>query len=378
MPENRAAVSYGLIGAGMMGQEHMRNLSLIEGAQLVALADPDPSMRQQAEDLARSQKLDIKVFSDHQALLDAGLCDALIVASPNHTHFPVLCDVIATGLPILAEKPLATDYQDCQTLIKQAKKHRTLVWVAMEYRYMPPTTRLCQLAQSGELGDLKMFSIREHRYPFLRKVGDWNRFSAQTGGTMVEKCCHFFDLMRLLLKSDPLRIYASGHADVNHLDESYNGKTPDIIDNAYAIVDFANGTRALLDLCMFGEGMGFQETLRLIGSRGAAEARIPPPLRFRKKDQQDIEADFRLFPREGVAYKEIIPIDSTILSVGDHHGATYYQLEKFTDLVRAFVENGRNPEACPVPEVSLEDGAWAVRIGQAAELSARTGEAVCF
>ena len=377
MPEN-TPVSYGLIGAGMMGQEHMRNLSLIEGAQLTALADPNPFMRQQAEDLAHSQKLNIKAFSDHKALLDAGLCDALIVASPNHTHFPVLRDAIATGRPILAEKPLATDYQDCQTLRKQAEKYQTLVWVAMEYRYMPPTTRLCQLAQSGTLGDLKMFSIREHRYPFLRKVGDWNRFSAQTGGTMVEKCCHFFDLMRLLLKSDPVRIYASGQADVNHLDESYDGKTPDILDNAYVIVDFANGTRALLDLCMFGEGMGFQETLRLIGSKGAAEARIPPPLRFRKEDQQDIEADFRLFPREGPAHKEIIPIDSTILSVGDHHGATYYQLQKFTDMVRAFIKSGRALSGSLAPEVSLEDGAWAVRIGQAAELSAKTGEAIRF
>ena len=68
---------------------------------------------------------------------------------------------------------------------------------------------------------LQMLSIREHRFPFLPKVGDWNRFSANTGGTMVEKCCHFFDLMRLIVGSEAVRVYCSGAMDVNHLDEVY-------------------------------------------------------------------------------------------------------------------------------------------------------------
>jgi hypothetical protein len=51
-----------------------------------------------------------------------------------------------------------------------------------------------------------MLSIREHRFPFLTKVGDWNRFSENTGGTMVEKCCHFFDLMRLITRSEAVRV----------------------------------------------------------------------------------------------------------------------------------------------------------------------------
>ena len=49
-----------------------------------------------------------------------------------------------------------------------------------------------------------------HRFPFLEKVGDWNRFSKNSGGTLVEKCCHFFDLMRLLTQSEPVQVYASG------------------------------------------------------------------------------------------------------------------------------------------------------------------------
>ena len=119
-------------------------------------------------------------------------------------------------------------------------------------------------ADAGACGALKMLSVREHRFPFLRKVDNWNRFSARTGGTLVEKCCHFFDLMRRIMHDEPKRIVASGGQDVNHLGETHSTQskpsaTPDILDNAFVIVEFENGARALLDLCMFAENSLHQE-----------------------------------------------------------------------------------------------------------------------
>jgi predicted dehydrogenase len=55
-------------------------------------------------------------------------------------------------------------------------------------------------------------------------VGNWNRFNKNTGGTLVEKCCHFFDLMTLIIGSKPTRVMASGGQSVNHLDEEYDGQ----------------------------------------------------------------------------------------------------------------------------------------------------------
>ncbi len=68
--------------------------------------------------------------------------------------------------------------------------------------------------------------------------------------------------------------------DVNHRDESYEGQTPDILDNAYVIVDFRSGRRAMLDLCMFAEGAYWQETIAATGDKGRAEIFIPGPARF--------------------------------------------------------------------------------------------------
>ena len=70
-----------------------------------------------------------------------------------------------------------------------------------------------------------MLSITEHRFPFLDKVGDWNRFNAQSGGTFVEKCW-LFDLMRLIIGAEPQYIMSMAGQAHNHLDERYDGKVP--------------------------------------------------------------------------------------------------------------------------------------------------------
>jgi predicted dehydrogenase len=199
-----------------------------------------------------------------------------------------------------------------------------------------------------------MFAVREHRFPFLPKVGNWNRFARNTGGTLVEKCCHFFDLMRLAVGSEAVRVYASGAMDVNHKDERYEGETPDILDNAYVIVDFANGARALLDLCMFAEGSRNQEEIAATGDLGKLECFVP----------ESSVVIGRRAPREIERFA--VPVDEKLLAAGFHHGSTFYEHERFF----AAVVRGT-----PV-EVTAEDGLRAVEIGAAAERSVKEGRPI--
>ncbi|MDP3895834.1 MAG: Gfo/Idh/MocA family oxidoreductase [Mesorhizobium sp.] len=355
-----AKIRYGIIGSGMMGREHMRNIALLDGTVVTAIADPNEASRR----LAAGPEGDrVESFADHRDLLAAGLCDALVIASPNDTHAAILRDALSSDLPILVEKPLCTTVEECRDILRLAQGRAAPVWVAMEYRYMPPVQRLLDELIAGTAGRLRMISIREHRYPFLAKVDDWNRFSKRTGGTLVEKCCHFFDLMRLVARSEPVRVYASGAMDVNFVDESYPDGKPDILDNAFVVVDFANGVRAMLDLCMFAEGSYWQEQIAATGDRARVEAFIPGPARFSPEGKERL-SEIVISPRETkMPLHEEIYVPEHILSAGDHHGSTFFQHEKFLDLVR---HGG-------TPEVSLEDGLKAVMIGAAAEESARTG-----
>jgi myo-inositol 2-dehydrogenase / D-chiro-inositol 1-dehydrogenase len=169
-------------------------------------------------------------------------------------------------------------------------------------------------------------SIREHRFSFLAKVGNWNRFNARTGGTLVEKCCHFFGLMRLITGREAVCVYASGAADVNHRDERYGGKVPDIIDSAFVIVDFEGGVRAALDLCMFAEGAYLQEEITANGAKARMAAYVPGVARFWQSGREDRDAEIEISPRAPRApVRRKVPVDKAILNAGDHHGSTYFQ-----------------------------------------------------
>lgn len=351
-------IRYGLIGAGMMGREHIRNLSVIAGSEIVAIADPyAESRRSAAELLARRPAL----FEDAESLVESGDCDALIIASPNDTHAGLLEKLFRAphAVPILVEKPICTDPADLERLREAAAAYRAPIWVGMEYRYMPPLAATIKEVHEGRLGDYRMIAIREHRHPFMPKVGDWNRFSKRTGGTLVEKCCHFFDLMRLIARSEPVRIYASGAADFNHRNERYDGRQPDILDNAFVVVDFENGMRAHLDLCMFADGSWWQEAFAITGEKGKIECLVPAARGYDK----EVPSEVIFSPRSEHKKPErrLVEVDASVLAAGAHHGSTYYEHLGFR---RAILGEG------PV-EVTLEDGLKAVAMGMAAELSVR-------
>ena len=157
------------------------------------------------------------------------------------------------------------------------KEYGAPVWVAMEYRYMPPMQKFLEMADDVTDG-IRMLSIVEHRYPFLEKVGNWNRFNANSGGTFVEKCCHFFDLMRLILKSDPVQVMASAGQEVNHLDEVYDGRTSDIWDSGYVIVDFASGARGIPRISLMRRSPADAIAVQIVPSRRSAASGRPARL----------------------------------------------------------------------------------------------------
>ena len=345
---------YGLIGSGMMGVEHIENVNALDGAEIVAFSDPDGRSREAA---AAAQPYAV-AHSDHHLLLADPDLDVVVLASPNHTHIDVLRDVLTQrpDLHLLIEKPLCTTVADCREVIELAEGRPGLVWMGLEYRYMQPVARLIDEVRAGVVGRPRMLSIREHRFPFLVKVGDWNRFNRNTGGTLVEKCCHFFDLMVMIFDAKPVRVMASGAQDVNHLDESYEGETPDIIDNAFVIVDFEDGQRAMLDLCMFADATTNQEEISVVGELGKVEALIPQDvLRVGRRGEHWIGE---------VEERAVMPDPGAF--VGMHHGSSFIEHRRFADCIRTG----------SVPEVGLAEGLLSVAIGAAAHMSIEEGRVV--
>ena len=338
---------YGVIGVGMMGCEHIRNLKAIEGCEVVAFTDTYETSRKNAKDLVA----EAKSYVDYREMLADEQLDVVVIATPNHTHSAIFDEVIKSGVHVLVEKPLGINIAECQKMIASETQHQRpgrVVWVGLEYRFMAPTSRLIEEVESGACGAVKMIAIREHRFPFLEKVDNWNRFSKNTGGTLVEKCCHFFDVMSLIANSQPVSVYASGGQDVNHLDEIYDGLRSDILDNAYVVVNFANGVRGTLDLSMFAEGSQNEQEICVVGDKAKIEAMMPDSV---------VRIGTRKGGRDGVVEIQVTQPDGVV--PGFHGGASFLEHCAMQDAIRKGQKAG----------VSLKDGLISVAVGQAAHIS---------
>ena len=361
---------YGIIGCGSMGREHIENIRALGHARVTAIADTHPGSRAAAQAVCTAGGDEsVRLFERGEDLLASGLCDAVVIATPNFTHAEVMRAALASDLHILVEKPLVTKVDDGVDLIARAQGRKGIVWVAQEYRYMPPVAEMIRMAHEGAVGTMHQVAIREHREPFYPKVRDWNRFTANTGGTLVEKCCHYFNLMDHILRERPLRVFASGGQRVNHLNESYEGRRPDILDSAYVIVEYPSGARAMLDLCMYAENSVDNEHITVVGDEGKLESLLPSlTLRYgRREDWGRREVWGQPSGTgKGVAVRRVW--DTNIKYAGQHFGASYIEHQRFAAAIRQGL----------APEITLEEGLRSVITGLAAHRSIETGRPVAL
>ena len=147
---------------------------------MVGVADPHaPSRDAAVACLSELGDADgVSAVSDYRALLSDPTVDAVFVCTPNDHHIEVLRDVLESGKHCMVEKPLCTrvaDLAEVEALAagtiaraRTAGFQEPVLWCGMEYRYMPTIAKLIDDAASGVVGDLRMLTIREHR--FVRRL----------------------------------------------------------------------------------------------------------------------------------------------------------------------------------------------------------------
>ncbi len=352
---------FGFIGCGMMGIEHMHNALLSGSGSVSGIFDPAAKSISHAQKvLAKIQpQLTPKVYSSLREACQDPATDALIIATPNYTHLEVMRAVSQCGKAIFLEKPIATTIDDAAEICRLAGDHPNVVRIGLQYRHKAIYAEaIKEVFTQRSVGAVKSINMLEHRFPFLDKVGQWNKFDVHTGGTLVEKCCHYFDLINLFAGSRAGQVFAVGSQAVNFHDFSRATKQADGLDQAHAIINYSNGVIGAFSLSMFVHGAC--EELIICGDEGRLQVSEQAQLGDGNANRLELWAG------ENGASKVSAPTYPAYIAKAGHHGSTYFEhLDFIEDLTTGIY---RGP--------SLGEAFYSIAVATAAQRSISEGAAI--
>ncbi|MCC7361456.1 MAG: Gfo/Idh/MocA family oxidoreductase [Anaerolineales bacterium] len=234
----RAAV----IGVGAIGKHHARIYSELEGVELAALAEPDEARRQ-----AAARRFRVPTYATHTDLLAAERIHVVSVTVPTGLHHPVALAALRAGAHVLVEKPITSTLAEADELIAEAAARRLTLTVGHIERFNPAVAELQKRLAAGDLG--RVFQVQARRLsPFPLHVLDV--------GVVMDLATHELDMLRYLLGSEVVRLYAE-------TSRNFHARHEDMLSS---ILRFANGVIGVLDINWLTPTK--VRELRLTGERG--------------------------------------------------------------------------------------------------------------
>jgi len=138
--------------------------------------------------------------------------DTVIVTSIDRTHHKYICRAMELGCDVITEKPMTIDAEKCQQIVDTQKRTGRKVTVAFNYRYAPRNTKIKEIIRSGLLGTVTSVHFdwslsTDHGADYFRR---WHRDKLNSGGLLVHKSTHHFDLVNWWLDTAPETVFAMG------------------------------------------------------------------------------------------------------------------------------------------------------------------------
>lgn len=248
-------VRLGVIGLGNIAQQHIDHV--VSGR----VADCAVTAVCSRHGQALAQQLNIAFFTDAQALIDSGLCDAVLVATPTYTHAGIGASVLNAGLHLLMEKPLDLSLKRAEELIALQQSGQVFA-VMLNQRTDPLFLAMREVIAKGTLGDI----TRTHwtmtnwfRPEAYFQVSDWRAtWRGEGGGLLLNQCIHNLDIFQWLCGM-PSKLHAFCRFGHTHDIE--------VEDEATAYFEYANGASGVF-VGSTGEAPGVNR-FDIIGDSGS-------------------------------------------------------------------------------------------------------------
>jgi len=351
-------------------------------------------------------------------MIEAEKPDAVIVTSVDRTHHTYIIRALELGCDVITEKPMTVDEEKCQEILDAVERTGKQVRVTFNYRYAPHHTKARELIASGVIGDVTSIHFEwllntQHGADYFRR---WHRDKRNSGGLLVHKSTHHFDLVNFWIGSQPETVFAMGdllfygreNAEKRGVTAFYDRATghPNAKDDPFALpLDNNEHLKAMYldaeaedgykrDQSVFGDGISIEDTMSVLvkyknkaqltyslnaylpwegyniafnGTKGRIEMKIVEQSYVNSGGDKALEGAVKgvsilVFPMFGEPYKVDFETGE-----GGHGGGDPVLLN---DIFGVPVEDEFNRAADHI------DGARSILTGIAANKSIRTGQAV--
>jgi predicted dehydrogenase len=321
-------VRVGLIGLGSMGRNHLRILASMDGARLVAVADPDDTAL-----AAATAATGALGFAEPLALLAEADLDAVVIAAPTTTHVGLALAAIDRGIAALIEKPLAATPPEADAIVAASRARGVPIQVGHVERFNPAVLELGRLLGAGWLSSVYAITSRRAG-PFPARIRDV--------GVTIDLATHDVDILSWIARERPIRVFAETAQRI-HADHE---------DLLFGLMSFESGTVAMLDVDWLTPAKRRQ--LTVVGEEGMFELDyLTQRLTFTRSSELTN-------PRMIAGYAPTFAGEVAELPVPTE--------EPLLAELTAFIHVVRTGDR---PVVDVDDGRWAVVLAHALLTSAR-------
>lgn len=187
-----------------------------DSCRLIAFCDVNQTRMDYANHLLEEKyahaKISTYLSNEFRTMIEKENPDVVIVTSIDRTHHTYIIKALELGCDVITEKPMTVDAEKCQEIIDTINKTGREVRVTFNYRYAPHNTKIRELISDGVIGDVYAVNFEwaldtQHGADYFRR---WHRDKRNSGGLLVHKSTHHFDLVNFWLGTTPETVYASG------------------------------------------------------------------------------------------------------------------------------------------------------------------------
>jgi predicted dehydrogenase len=415
---------YAIVGTGGRSRMYWQALSARYAgtAKLVGICDVNQArmdyVNRMLRELYDAEPVPTYRFDQFDRMIHECTPDVVIVTTIDRTHHTYIARAMELGCDVISEKPMTIDEVRCQAILDAIQRTGRTLRVTFNYRYAPHSSKVREVIASGVIGDI--FSVHfewlldvRHGADYFRR---WHRDKRNSGGLLVHKATHHFDLINFWMGTQPKTVYAMGdlnfygrenaekrgvtrfysrahgsaqavddpfalhmednprlkamyldaeHEDGYYRDQSVFGDGISIEDTMGVMVRYKNGAIMTYSLNAYLPWEGFRVALN--GSQGRLQVLVVEGSYINAGEESAAEGAARtrritVFPMHGEPYDVEIPE-----AVGGHGGGDSVMLE---DIFGSPPEDPLNRAASHV------DGAMSILVGIAANISMRTGRPV--